>query len=346
MSEFDISILNRLIGKSVKGTGFESYDTKAEGGNENNIFDKNEIKAIKKDFKLTMGEDGSYQEALSSIFDEDSQSMKNAKQTITQLQNTKTIQDMNRYIAPADNTRVTNNIIISMPQKSQRTKEAPRDGRTAYLTEFNNYIVKNLKQYKRVLSIIQNYKIGGKPINIEPERAEAIAKMVCSLSDDYGITPEIVINILAHESGGFNFSKVAMGEEPKKGQKKITYKGPMQVDLENIECLYGYSLNDKHPDPIHNDRIKADHKYYYQQDQARIEELKKKYKTPQELFDAMATDVALGVEVGIMAYKGKLSRKHGDTKAALRAYQGIRYNFDPKSVIPDVINPIPYYKKK
>ena len=340
MSEFDINILNNLQGKQVKGSGFELYDTKSKGGNENNIFDTNEISAIKNDLEIHLNKTGSMNKAIASIFNNDKQIIKNAFNTITNLE---IKQELSQYeTVKSDNTRVVKNIILPIPKKNI---EPARDGRTAYLTEFNNYKPKNQQEYNKIFNFINNYKINGKICNIEPERAEAIARMVCSLSEEYGISPEIVITILANESGGFNFSDEALGEKLKKGQKKFIYKGAMQVDLENIECLYGYSLNKKHPDPIHNDRIQYDHEHYYQKDIARINELKQIYKTPQDLFNAISKDVSLGVEVGIMAYKGKLCRAHGNTKEALRQYNRGHYFFPNGNNIPKKINNIPEYKK-
>lgn len=266
MQNFDISLIENLKGKRIKGTGFEIYDSKAKKGNNNGIFDEDEILKIQDDFEIAMlRNNDSSEDALSSILNGDKDSIFRANSTIQGIRYNKISKKMriDQNAIPIDNTRSnTKNIAIPKQTSRKSIKQfVPRNGRTAYLKEFNNYKPKNEQEYNTVLNYIKNSKKG----NIEPERAKAIANMVCSLSENYGIPPIIVVNILAHETGGFNFNKISLGETPQKGQKPedIIYKGVMQVSLETIECLYGFSLNDKHPDSAHNDKVMYDHEHHY-----------------------------------------------------------------------------------
>ncbi len=206
----------------------------------------------------------------------------------------------------------------------------------SWKNEFVNYRAKNMVKYNKVYDYIK--KCADDHGNSKAD-IKAIANMVCKLSDNYGIDPELIAPILGTESGGFVFTPRVMS-----GRK--SYKGVMQVDFTTIETLYAedYSSKKKYPSK-HAEAISYDH-MHCKQDQARIDELKKKYKTPQALWEAIQTDVSLGVEVGIMAYKMKLHKHKGDVKAALAEYCGNQYKLPSDSTaIRKYSLPLPSYKR-
>lgn len=222
--------------------------------------------------------------------------------------------------------QVVKNDAINDYKKNLRTA-------TAYKTQFKFYIPKNYTKYKKVLNIIKNNPNVG-----EQDEAKYIANMVCDLSEKYGIDSEIIVNILENESGGFIFTPKTMDPKAK------THKGVMQVDEVLVKTIYAKtedSTNMKLPEK--DRRIAYDHKYF-EQDQKRIDELKKKYPTPQELYNAIKSDVALGVELGIMAYKSKLRLTKGDTIQAVKKYCGNSYTLPKDSTAARKIYPVPQYK--
>lgn len=221
----------------------------------------------------------------------------------------------------------------SLSGKIQETPKV-KNGMTDYLTEFNNYKPKDTQKYNKVLQYVKSNLQ-----KTDTKRAVPIANMVCSLSEKYGIDPEITAAILDHETGGFNFSEASMNPSKKK------YKGVMQVDKTTIECMYAdgnawKKLKSGSLEAIHS----YDHRHYIA-DEKRISELKKEYPTPESLHKAIAEDVVLGLEVGIIAYKGKLSRKKGNTRLALSEYCGNQYKLPNNSSVPTKIYPIPRYNQ-
>lgn len=206
---------------------------------------------------------------------------------------------------------------------------------TAYINQFKFYTPRNYVKYNKVLKIINN-----NPNIDNKDEAKAIANMVCDLSDKYGIDSEIIVNILAKESGGFVFTPATMDPKSK------SHKGVMQVDETLVKTICAKtedSTNTKLPEI--DRRIAYDHKYF-EQDQKRIDELKKKYPTAKAMYNAIKNDVALGVEIGIMVYKSKLRLTKGDTIQAVKKYCGNNYTLPKDSTAVRKIYPVPQYKGK
>ena len=204
-----------------------------------------------------------------------------------------------------------------------------------WIRTYSSHNPKDNTKYNNVHKYVENYaaKQGNRTANID-----ALSNMICKLSDDYGIDPEITMVILAHETGGFVFTPKVMSDRAK-------YKGVGQVNYTIIETLYA-SFDDRNNKSIskHERAVAYDHRHCTQ-DQTRIDALKKLYPTPKDLWKAIETDVALGLEVGIMAFKMKLHAKGGDTKAALAGYCSEQYK------LPDVSTakmqydiPLPQYR--
>ena len=202
---------------------------------------------------------------------------------------------------------------------------------TDYLTDFKDYKPSNPQKYNKVLTYI-NKKVKG-------ERGIAIANMVCAKSEEYGIDPEITARILDVETGGFVFNERSMNPT------KNSHKGVMQVDRTTIECMYADPKNANNTKLSQHQRAVAyDHRHFVA-DQERIDQLKKQYPTVDDLYNAIQTDVTLGLEVGIIAYKGKLSRHKGDVKSALAEYCGSQYKLNQDSTAVRKIWPLPKYKE-
>lgn len=200
--------------------------------------------------------------------------------------------------------------------------------------KYKNYKFKNKVKYNKVLNFVEKCAKthGNKGINIK-----AITNMICQLSENYGLDPELIAPLLGTETGGFVFDKKIM-------QSNNGYHGVMQVDYTTIETLYADDYNPKkkyknrHASNVSYDHIHCKH------DQVRIDELKKIYKTEQDLWNAIGKDVSLGVEIGIMAYKMKLHIKKGDTKAAFSAYSAGNYSLPKDSTAVKKYDIIPKYK--
>lgn len=237
-----------------------------------------------------------------------------------------------KYVCEPDKTRVAKPIDvppIKNPAVKANEKPKPKNGMTDYLTNYNDYKPCNPKKYNKVLGYV-NKKVKG-------ERGTAITKMVCAKSEEYGIDPEITARILDFETGGFVFTPDRMN--PKNKQ----YKGVMQVDKTTIECLYADPKNATNKKLSQHQRAVAyDHRHYVA-DQERIDQLKKQYPTVDALYNAMKTDVEIGLEVGLMAYKGKLSRNKGNVKRALAGYCGSQYTLNKDSTAVATIWPLPKY---
>lgn len=248
-----------------------------------------------------------------------------------------------KYVCEPDKTRVAHQPVVPLIKKPN-LKTEPKNGMTDYLTNYKDYKPSDTKKYNKVLKYIQNDRhdvIRGRKIThkgIQGERSEAIAKMVCAKSEEYGIDPEITARILDFETGGFVFTPDRMN--PKNKQ----YKGVMQVDKTTIECLYADPKNATNKKLSQHQRAVAyDHRHYVA-DQERIDQLKKQYPTVDALYNAMKTDVEIGLEVGLMAYKGKLSRNKGNVKKALAGYCGSQYGLNRDSTAVATIWPLPKYK--
>lgn len=240
-----------------------------------------------------------------------------------------------RYVCVPDNTRVAKPVIYTFkPQQvttEAKTEAKPKNGMTDYLTDFKDYKPSNPQKYNKVLAYI-NKKVKG-------EHGIAIANMVCAKSEDYGIDPEITARILDVETGGFVFNERSMNPT------NNSHKGVMQVDRTTIECMYADPKNANNTKLSKHQRAVAyDHRHFVA-DQERIDQLKKQYPTVDDLYNAIQTDVTLGLEVGIMAYKGKLSRHKGDVKSALAEYCGSQYKLNQDSTAVRKIWPLPKYKE-
>ena len=241
------------------------------------------------------------------------------------------------YVTKRDATYVDNK--YEKMQKALETKKEkveavqkslpPRDGKTNYIEDFKDYQPTNQAKYDKVYDLVNK--------KVDPEKAKSISNMVCALSDDYGIDPEITAAILDHETGGFVFNDKTMKNPGKQ------YKGVMQVDKTTIEIMYADGgAWKKLKSGTRKAVLSYDHRHFSSDDE-RIDELKKKYPTPDALYQAIQKDVTLGVEVGIMAYKGKLSRTKGNTRAALAQYCGNQYSLPADSTAVRKIWPLPKY---
>jgi len=228
---------------------------------------------------------------------------------------------------------------IESPFISSAKPEIKTEARlTGWKGEFQEYQPTNQVKYNRVLNRIKKNK------NLSNKGdAKYIANMVCTLSDRYGLDPEITVSILERESQ-FNFTPRVMVH------KGSQYKGVMQVNPEIIRCMYANPKDANNKKLTLKQRKEAGSHVHYAHDDARISELKTKYPTPEKLYEAIQKDVALGIEVGIMAYKASLSMNRGSTTAALAQYCGNQYKFPADSLntsnnpIPRKIYPIPQYK--
>lgn len=105
------------------------------------------------------------------------------------------------------------------------------------------------------------------------------------------------------------------------------YKGVMQVDFKTCQCIYseGGKINE------------AWHKAHFSQDDARIDEMKKKYPTAKDLFQAIQKDVELGLEVGIIALKAKIHEAKNSVSGGISKYCGGNYSCNLLNV-PSTIN--------
>ncbi len=141
--------------------------------------------------------------------------------------------------------------------------------------------------------------------------ANRVTDMVMRLTKKYEIEDlaPLIADMMGYETGGYDFSNKVLKNEGRK------YKGVMQVDFETCQCIFSEG-------PQKN---KDWHKKHFTQDDKRIAGLKAKYKTASQLYSAIQKDVELGLEVGIIAYKAKLSVAKGDVHKALAMYCGSQY---------------------
>lgn len=188
-------------------------------------------------------------------------------------------------------------------------------------------VIKAANKYSAIQTLVEKgAKAHGN--NLSQEKIEEITTMVIQLCDKYQIPDlaPVIAQILSNETGGFVFNEKALKNPGK------SYKGCMQVDLETCCCIYGMtqsSFKDYDNKMRRSKQTKSvyeyDKKHHFSQDMERIKELKKKYPTPKALYQAMQKDVKLGLEVGIIAFKAKLSRSNGSVSRAVAQYCGNQY---------------------
>ena len=207
---------------------------------------------------------------------------------------------------------------------------------TSWLKKYANYKPRNTAKYNKIKKFVENYtkEKGNRSANIKE-----ITNMICKLSDDYGIDPEIIATILAHETGGFVFTADVMS-------RRTNYKGVGQVDRDVVDCLYAdenYKYDKKYP--TKRDAALSYDTRHWKQDAQRIYQIKAKYPTSSALWAAIQKDVSLGLEVGIIAYKMKLHGANGDTHKALYNYCHGQYTLAKNNTAQNKYNiPLPSYK--
>ena len=238
-----------------------------------------------------------------------------------------------------------NTPLLSFGQKSTElvdfsTTPPPKDNPTnnvdtKWVKTYANYAPKNKEKYNKVYKFVEDYakKMGNTTANIKE-----ITNMICNLSDNYGMDPELIAPILAHETGGFVFTAKVMSGRDK-------YKGVGQVDRDVVDCLYAPPYNWKTKYPTKRDEALSYDTMHWQQDKKRIEQLKKKYLTAEALWKAIQKDVSLGLEVSIIAYKMKLHAAKGNTRVALSNYCSGQYQLPADSTATKKYAiPLPSYK--
>lgn len=140
--------------------------------------------------------------------------------------------------------------------------------------------------------------------------ADRVTRMTIKLCKKYEIESlaPLIADMMGYETGGYNFSSKVLNPNKK-------YKGVMQVDLETCQCIFSEG-------PKKN---KDWHDKHFAQDDKRIAALKAKYKTAGNLYKAIQKDIELGLEIGIIAYKAKLSIAKGNVHKAVALYCGNDY---------------------
>lgn len=176
--------------------------------------------------------------------------------------------------------------------------------------------------------------------NLSEEKIKEITSMVVQLCRKYKISDlaPVITQILSNETGGFVFNDKVLKNSGK------SFKGCMQVDLETCCCIYGMSQSSfkDFDGKMRQSKAKKqvyeyDQQHHFSQDMDRIKELKKKYPTPKALYQAIQKDVALGLEVGIIAFKAKLSYSKGSVSGAVSQYCGNQYRTNLTGV-PQKVN--------
>ena len=306
---FDINLLDQLIGQNVKGNIWAQYNSAQKGGNNNNIFDKAEIEALKNDL-INSSKNGIIDSQIigNLLSNNDFETYSQVRNEFEILMNE---QNSEKEVLPFEKERndaikadvkkldlseifrMKDQISEPLPRPEKDEPAQLQDGKTAYLETYKDYQPKDKQKYQ-------------------------------------------ILNI---ESGGYQFIDHVMVHEGSK------YKGVMQVDFTTIECLYAdpdaWKENGQNLTK-HEYAVSYDHKHYAADD-ARINELKMLYPEPEDLYKAIQSDVSLGVEVGIMAFKGKLSRVKGSTSRAVQQYCAGQYKVT-SDTIPDRIWPVPEYR--
>ncbi|MBD5402512.1 EF-hand domain-containing protein [bacterium] len=197
-------------------------------------------------------------------------------------------------------------------------------------------------QYENVLSYVEKAAKSHKN-NLNENQMKDITKMVVLACKKYNISEisPIIAQMLGTESGGFVFDERSMDPD-------LIYKGVMQVDYETCCCVLnkrepmqiGKTIYGKKSDEVYN----AWHDAHFSQDEALIEKIRAKYPNPSDLYEAIKADVELGLEIGILAYKAKLSQAKGNVKEAVALYCGANYSCD-FSTVPAKLDIKPKEKK-
>lgn len=235
--------------------------------------------------------------------------------THKQYQEIDDIDKLNDYVNKLVNNIVTTEIMIAKEDSIDPIKRDPQ-----YETILNLVEYQLVKRIPRKTGDFSCKKIADLPQDLHSaynKKAKEITKMVIEKCRKYDVEKyaTVVAQMFGIESGGYNFTPASMNGK--------IYKGVMQVDLKTCQCIFseGGKINE------------AWHKAHFSEDDARIKELKKKYKTAEKLFEAMETDVKLGLEIGIIALKAKI-HEAGSIQGGVSKYCGNNYECD-YSKIPD-----------
>lgn len=346
-TSFNLNLLDELKGRSVKGNIWEQYNSLQKGGNNNEIFDQSEIDAIKRDLINSSKNGRINNQTLSNLLaNNNPNAEKTAKDQFNFLLGEYTLNHEQQNTASRDATRVHIPSVefaqnyTSERATMQRTEQLKKvvNGRTAYQEIYKDYNPKDKQKYQIVNNYVRKQYAAQHSGKFDENEVKGVTNMVCCLSEKYGVDPEIIAGILNAETGGYVFTDRTMNPKNKK------YKGVMQVDMTTIDCMYANSDDWKTKGKNltrYQYAVSYDHRHFAADD-VRINELKKQYPTPQSLYNAMKTDVALGLEVGIMAFKGKLSRTKGYTSKAVSQYCAGQYRV-ASDTIPARIWPLPKY---
>ncbi|MCM1003680.1 MAG: hypothetical protein NC408_04990 [Candidatus Gastranaerophilales bacterium] len=228
---------------------------------------------------------------------------------------------------------------VCVPDKTRVAQKEPIELQTQKNISLDIYNYKSDPQYERVCNLItKQYTSHGvkKPTQ---EQIDKIARMVLEKCNKYNVSDlaPVIAQMLGTESGGYVFNDRVLVHSGSQ------FKGVMQVNLEAICCMYGeQELRDiqigginkktKKPKIVSGKKDKgiyeAEYKKHYSQDAARINELKAKYPTPKDLYLAIQKDPELGLEVGIIVFKAKISASKGSVSGAIAGYCGSQYTCD------------------
>lgn len=218
-----------------------------------------------------------------------------------------------------DALRVENLYKIEESQDEQKNILALQKADTVPAAENIAINIKRDAKYKDIKRVVYK-KVGAKDAEKKTKEIAPMVIELCKKYEIYELSP-LIANILGYETGGYVFTKEKMDPEHKK------YKGVMQVDFLTCECIFSEG-------PLKN---KDWHDKHFSQDDTRIEELRKKYGNAKNLYEAIKTDVKLGLEVGIIAYKAKLHETKGNVAKALHNYCGSDYTY-PFNNIPKIFD--------
>lgn len=351
-TKFDVNLLDNLKGKKVEGNIWAQYNSVQKGGNNNGIFDQSEIDAIKRDLMNSVQNGKIDHQTLGNLLGNNNPNTAQAAQNefkALMLENSLKEDLQKQYVLENDATRVhTPGLEFAEKFNVEDLKIAKNinllktlDGKIAYLEMYKDYVPKDTKKYQIVENYVRKHMAAQNSGNADPKKVKGITNMVSALSEKYGVDPEVIAGILNVESGGYVFSDKVMQNPGRQ------YKGVMQVDFTTIECMYADPNDWKTKGSKltkHQYAVSYDHRHFAADD-ARIAELKKKYPTPEALYKAIQSDVSLGVEVGIMAFKGKLSRAKGYTSKAVYQYCNGQYSVK-SDTIPARIWPLQRYNDK
>lgn len=222
----------------------------------------------------------------------------------------KDINELNKYIDNIVNNIIKKEVKIAKLDSIDPIKRDPQYNRIYGIVD--NQLVKRIPKnnhggfYKNISELPE--KLQAQYI----EKAENVTKMVidkCRKYDVECIAP-VIAQVLAIESGGYTFTPKVMSDNE-------NYKGVMQVNFLSCQAILSSGKNASNW-----------HKAHLSRDDARINEIKKKYPTPQRLFDAIQTDVNLGFEVGIIILKAKIHEANNSVAGGIAGYCGNNYKCD------------------